>query len=357
MHVIHARNVAQALPLGVQLLASNGVARDSRNGSVVMADAPVTTVTEHPMERVLLHPGRDANPFFHLMEGLWMLAGRDDVKFLTRYAKQLAAYSDDGKTLHGAYGKRWRDWFMPTEDGRPSAFDQIAWAIGTLKEDPDSRRVVIQMWDGDIDPLKATCGGKDVPCNTAIYVLVNQGRLEITVTCRSNDMLWGAHGANAVHFSMLQEYLAAGVGVPVGRMFQVSNNYHAYEKTLTRELAESLTCSGLLNPYDTEDRNEVVEPFRMVTVDLKTWGEDLGVFMEEGPIVGFRDPFFRKVVTPVEMAHRHYRTNKGEERYTGALDIIEQCAAADWRVACREWLQRRYAAWQRKADDGYRAND
>lgn len=352
MHVIHARNVAQALPLGVQLLASNGVARDSRNGAVVMADAPVTTVTEHPRERVLLHPGRDANPFFHLMEGLWMLAGRDDVKFLTRYAKQLAAYSDDGRRLHGAYGHRWLGWFMNDPYASPQAFNQLAWAIKTLKEDPDSRRVVIQMWDASQDPLKATLGGKDVPCNTAIYVLVNQGRLEITVTCRSNDMLWGAHGANAVHFSMLQEYLAAGVGVPVGRMFQVSNNYHAYEKTLTAELAHSLVDGSRPNPYDREDRNEVVEPYPMVTVDLKTWGEDLAVLMDEGPIVGFRDPFFRKVVTPVELAHRHYRSNKGEERYTGALEIIEQCAAADWRVACREWLQRRHAAWQRKSDDG-----
>lgn len=351
MHVIHARNVAHALPLGCALLAEHGVVGDSRNGPVVVANAPVTTITEHPRERVLLNPTRDANPFFHLMEGLWMLAGRDDVKFLTRYAKQLAAYSDDGQTMHGAYGKRWVDWFMPSVDGVPKAFDQLGWVINTLREDPDSRRCVIQMWDADIDPLKASLGGKDVPCNTAIYVLVREGKLEITVTCRSNDMLWGAHGANAVHFSMLQEYLAAGVGVGVGRMFQVSNNYHAYEKTLPGEVAEYIMRDHL-NPYDREDRNELIEPFPMVGVDLATWREDLGVFMDEGPIVGFRDPFFRRVVTPVELAHQHYRKGRGEDRYVGALEIIEQCAAADWRVACREWLQRRYDSWQRKSDDG-----
>lgn len=348
MHVIHARNVAQALPLGVQLLSTEGVVGDSRNGPVVVANAPVTTVTEHPLERVLLHPGRDANPFFHLMEGLWMLAGRDDVAFLTRYAKQLAAYSDDGVTMHGAYGRRWLSWFMPLPEG--DGFNQLQWVIDELRANPDSRRCVIQMWDADIDPLKAQAGGKDVPCNTAVYVLVREGRLEITVTCRSNDMLWGAHGANAVHFSMLQEYLAAGVGVPVGRMFQVSNNYHAYEATLTAELASSLLAPET-NPYDREDRNEPIEPFRLVTVDLKTWREDLSVFMDEGPIVGFRDPFFRKVATPIELAHRHFRTTKkGEDRYVGALEIIEQCAAADWRVACREWLQRRYNTWKQKQD-------
>lgn len=347
MHVIHARNVAQALPLGVQLLATEGVVGESRNGPVVVANAPVTTVTEHPRERVLLHPGRDANPFFHLFEALWMLAGRDDVRFLTRYAKQLAAYSDDGETMHGAYGKRWVGWAQDKGFDRYMWGDQLAWAIETLKADHDSRRVVIQMWDPAQDIPAMQAGGKDVPCNTAIYVLVREGRLEITVTCRSNDMLWGAHGANAVHFSVLQEYLAAGVGVPVGRMFQVSNNYHAYEATLTADLAAGLVVPGL-NPYDREDRNETIEPFPLVSTDLKTWREDLSIFMEEGPIVGFREPFFRKVATPMEHAHEHYRKGRGEDRYTGALEIIEQCAAADWRVACREWLQRRHAAWKAK---------
>jgi thymidylate synthase len=52
--------------------------------------------------------------------------------------------------------------------------------------------------------------------------------LDLTVLCRSNDVVWGAYGANAVHFSVLQEYLAGRIGVDVGVMYQFSNNYHGY---------------------------------------------------------------------------------------------------------------------------------
>ena len=52
-----------------------------------------------PCERVLLYPERNANPFFHLYESLWMLAGRNDVAGPARYAKNMNNYSDNGVTL------------------------------------------------------------------------------------------------------------------------------------------------------------------------------------------------------------------------------------------------------------------
>ena len=82
MHVIRARNVQEALVVGLQDLRRYGVERESRNGPVVVFPEPVTTVCERPEERVLFHCERDANPFFHLFEALWMLAGRNDLAYL-----------------------------------------------------------------------------------------------------------------------------------------------------------------------------------------------------------------------------------------------------------------------------------
>ena len=49
------------------------------------------------------------------------------------------------------------------------------------------------------------------------YILkIKNGRLQMTVHCRSNDIIWGTYGANAVHFSILQEYVAARIGVDLG---------------------------------------------------------------------------------------------------------------------------------------------
>jgi hypothetical protein len=72
------------------------------SGHRLMIDEPVMLHYERPTERVLFNKARDANPFFHLYEALWMLAGRNDVAPLAYYVKDMARFSDDGKTFNGA---------------------------------------------------------------------------------------------------------------------------------------------------------------------------------------------------------------------------------------------------------------
>src|SRR5437667_12765939 len=79
---------------------------ESRNGPVMVVDEPVIIIYTHPRERVLLNYYRDANPFFHLYESLWMLAGRNDLKSLEFFVGHMKDYSDDGLTFNGAYGHR-----------------------------------------------------------------------------------------------------------------------------------------------------------------------------------------------------------------------------------------------------------
>jgi hypothetical protein len=332
MFEVRARNVHQALPLGLHLLYVQGVARQSRNGPVTMLPEPVATHYEKPCERVLFHPARDANPFFHLMESLWMVAGRNDVEFPCRYVKTMKDFSDDGKTFHGAYGNRWRNWF---------GYDQLETIIASLDTNPDDRRCVLSMWDATQDLGQP---GKDFPCNlTAVFGVGGHTsetrRLNMTVYNRSNDMVWGAYGANAVHFSFLQEYVASCLGLKVGWYEQVTCNMHAYEKTHAQvaALADDVDpLRGKLDPYQDGE----VEPYPIMSVDKKTWDEDLSIFMEQGPITGFREPFFRQVVTPIYHAHEAYKAASWD-RYEIAKEILKQCAASDWRKACIEWVERR----------------
>ncbi|MHA2069706.1 MAG: thymidylate synthase, partial [Candidatus Thorarchaeota archaeon] len=111
MEIISARNVEEALILGMRKIAQEGKERPSRNGPVLVFDGPVTTVFRKPQERVMLLPERDANPFFHFMEGLWMLAGRNDVEWISQFNSTIENYSDNGVTFHGAYGHRWCNYF------------------------------------------------------------------------------------------------------------------------------------------------------------------------------------------------------------------------------------------------------
>jgi len=302
-----------------------------------MFPMPATIVYARPTERVIFWPERDANPFFHFMECLWMINGRNDVAWIDTYSGGIKRYSDNGLTFHGAYGHRWRRHFQ---------MDQLMMAVEELKRDHNNRRVYIAMWDPEHDLAK---DGKDFPCNVGLTFQVNfLGALDMVVHNRSNDLVWGALGANAVHFSFLQEVVAAMVGVPVGGYWQVSSNLHAYHDTYKKveELRmESPDPYSTTRPWDPYELKEV-EPFPIMSVAPDVWFQDLGIFMKEGPIVGFRDPFFRQVVTPMYMAHKAYRDRTNPNRYHQAIEILTtQCRASDWRKAGVEWLERRLAAW------------
>ncbi len=346
MIVLTARNVNYALPQGITHLHEYGLKEDTRNGPVLREAHPVTTIYERPCERVLMHPWRDANPFFHLIEALWMLVGRDDIKTLQRYVKSFK-YTDDGKTVPGAYGKRWRDWFHPA-DGSTGGADQLEWVVQRLRADPGDRRVVLQMWDAFVDPGRADENSKDVPCNITALPFILDGKLNLTVFCRSNDMVWGAYGANAVHFSFLLEWLAARLGIPVGHYWQVSNNFHAYLATAGDPQACWPVDWGPTDPY--ARGTAFVMPMTAGELDLSKDGDArkaehwIKVLLDQGALAasGSGWDLMDHVIVPMEAAHAHYRTKGGEERYTGALEILGQAPAQnDWAIAGREWLQRR----------------
>lgn len=332
MQVIHVRNVNEALPEAIYRLENQGIKRDSRNGPVLMFDEPVTTVYEKPTERVMFWPQRDCNPFFHLFESLWMLGGRNDVPYLTQFVSSMRNFSDNGYSFNGAYGFRWKKYY---------GYDQLDVIIKILRNNKEDRRCVLQMWDAHYDLGSSS---KDVPCNTAVYFSIDSSnKLNMTVTNRSNDLIWGAYGANAVHFSILQEYIASSIGVDVGKYWQVSNNLHAYEKTFSEDI-KSLSSEAkspfkkmrLANPYE-----EQVSPFKLISTDKKTWDRDLMMFLESGAVIGFEDVFFRRVVTPIYMAHKAYRDKTNPDRFDVALEILEQCVASDWKKATKDWVLRR----------------
>lgn len=345
MKVIRARNVNSALPEALRALALEGVRRESRNGPVTMFREPVTTVYERPLERVVFWAERDANPFFHLMESLWMLGGRNDVEFVAQFVGRMAQYSDDGATFHGAYGYRWRHHFFE---------DQLPKIIAALRENADDRRQVLSMWDADADLGRK---GKDLPCNLqAIFQIATDGRLDMTVTNRSNDLVWGAYGANAVHFSYLQEYVASCVGVPVGIYRQVSANFHMYDSVIDQcapmvSYAAEPPAPAVLGPYETG----VVNTFPLMSVDQKTWDEDLAVFLSNPLAVGFRDAFFRRVAVPMYRAHSAFRNHELRlYRFDKAQEILQDVYATDWRLAAQEWIERRRVSFLRAQDGGPR---
>lgn len=326
MITMQARNVNDALLNGTALIRKFGEERDSRNGPVLTLPLPMTTTYERPTERVLQVQERDANPFFHLYEALWMLAGENRLKFLTPIVKGMAKFSDDkGKTQPGAYGYRWRNFFN---------MDQLWWAVERLRADPNDRRVVIQMYDANYDQEAADRGGKDIPCNLmALPSVGSDKRLNLTVFNRSNDAVWGAYGANAVHFSVMQEYLAAQLGLEVGMYHQVSNNMHAYLATIDKVPKQAPWPQ---EPYEAGLVKAM--PFFSPGFCANEFREDLSLFMENPATVGIRNRFLRKVACPMMMAHKAHK--QGEK--ISAREILSQIPDQnDWKCAALMWLDKR----------------
>lgn len=179
---IRARNINDAYTQGMCLMAQHGVTRTTRNGPAYVVPEPVATHYGAPCERVLFDEARDANPFFHLFEALWMLSGADDVAVPAFFVPQIAMYSDDGLTFHAAYGERW------------NRYDQLERTIQHLQQDPTSRRAIIELWDPLLDGFPFT--SKDFPCNTTLKLEIVDGALNMVVFNRSNDIVWGCLAAD-----------------------------------------------------------------------------------------------------------------------------------------------------------------
>jgi len=296
-------------------------------------------------------PERDANPFFHLYEALWMLAGRNDVAPLERYVKKSIDYSDDGKTLHGAYGYRWRREFSHYCRRTGVKDDQLEVIASRLKENPEDRRCVLQMWDTRIDLDRQ---GKDVPCNTiATFQRGIEGELNLVVFNRSNDIIWGCYGANVVQFSFLLEYMAAWIGCPIGTYTQVSVNWHAYDNEVWKQVSAVRPdrMNHVSNPYqmgassvrhipmadgvaDTDHYIKVI----LNMADTGVWKEDM--FIHPWP----------KMVYHVLKAHHVFKTETGSAKYLSALHelTLSEHTDADWVSAAGAWILRRYSIWNNK---------
>ena len=340
MHTIHARNVSEAFVDGMNLLYENGVERESRAGTVLEYPTCVATVYEKPWERVLFNPARDANPFFHLMESLWMLRGQRDVKSLVRYNKRMDDYSDDGEVFHGAYGHRWRNHF--SQDYR--VLDQVKVIIRRLGKNPGDRRCVLQMWDASYD---LNVNKVDIPCNTHVYFKIRDelggddrsgylNKLHMTVCCRSNDIIWGAYGANAVQFSMLQQYMSDCLDIEMGPYIQISDSFHAYKDIFDtygiseNRLSKSARTARAWYQYD-EPYDDFTHTRFKIPRDLD-FGDDVTIFTRS------QLPFYKELIEPMTKAWDHWKNGD----WQAAFDTIKsQMLVQDWQQACLIWLEKR----------------
>lgn len=273
---------------------------DSRVG--LCRDLGAVTVELDGGERTILLSGRGWNPAFALVEAAWVIAGRNDVKTPAAFIKQFGQYSDDGQTLHGAYGYRLRHFF-----GR----DQIEAAVGELAANPASRRVVLSLYASSDLGLKS----KDIPCNTQVTLRRVGGRLEMTVSNRSND-LWLGVPYNWFVFRALQHFVADRLGLACGIQRHVTSCLHLYEKNLTS--ARRVTVINREADLEREEAN-------LAGLDMP------GLLRDANSLA---DLSFDSLTSPQLAAFFNYfRTNQG----TNAIDSSTPIARSVLTTSMNRW--------------------
>jgi hypothetical protein len=170
------------------------------------------------------------------------------------------------------------------------------------------------------------------------------GKLDMTVTNRSNDMLWGAYGANAVHFSYLQEFVAAAIGVPVGTYYQVSNNLHVY--TQNEVFAKTCELLNRKNMLEVEAADAPLQPYPIFmgldSHSADSWLQDCEEFVNNpGQTSLGLAQFFRRVAVPMWKTWEAYKEKEQRSRFFNAKGHAELIKDLAWRAAVEEWLDRR----------------
>jgi len=325
--MITVRNVNEALSVILTFFGHSNYYREIAPRGIPtleLTQMPFVTRYTNPTECVLFNTTRSANPFFHFFEALWVIAGREDVRFMTHLLPRFKDYSDDGETFHGAYGMRLQE------------SNQLDEAIKQLKEDKDTRRAVVMIWQPDKD---AGYIGRDMPCNCMLDFKIRNNKLHLIVSNRSNDAIWGAYGSNAVQFAFLLQWVAHRVDVPVGEYVQVSNSMHVYpENEPTRTLLKHPV--SYFDPY----RDGIVKPLRWISgfEIIEDWDDDLATFFHNfdndklSDRMDYKTTWWANVAWPMWMAFHRYRDNDIVE----AANYADSISSIDWHLATTQWLDR-----------------
>ncbi len=152
-------------------------------------------------------------------ELLWFLKGDTNIKYLNDNDVHIwDEWADENGDLGNVYGHQWRSW-----EGREGTIDQISEVIEQIKENPYSRRLIVNAWNvGDLDKMALP------PCHLLFQFYVADGKLSCQLYQRSCDTFLGVP-FNIASYSLLTHMIAHVVGLEVGEFVWTGGDVHIYQ--------------------------------------------------------------------------------------------------------------------------------
>ncbi|MGM0873890.1 MAG: thymidylate synthase [Bacillota bacterium] len=200
----------------------NGVKKEDRTGTGTMS-------TFGYQMRVNLQDGfplittkkLHTKSIFH--ELLWFLKGDTNVKYLQDNGVRIwNEWADENGELGPVYGHQWRSW--PTKDG--STIDQISNVVNQIKNNPDSRRLIVSAWNvADVENMALP------PCHCFFQFYVAEGKLSCQLYQRSADVFLGVP-FNIASYALLVHMMAQATNLEVGDFVHTFGDVHIYSNHL-----------------------------------------------------------------------------------------------------------------------------
>lgn len=156
-------------------------------------------------------------------ELLWFLAGDTNVKYLQDNGVRIwNEWADADGDLGHIYGYQWRSW--PAPDG--THIDQIANAVHDIRENPDSRRIIVSAWNvGELNRMNLP------PCHAFFQFYVSGGKLSCQLYQRSADCFLGVP-FNIASYALLTMMMAQVCGLKPGEFIHTFGDLHIYTNHL-----------------------------------------------------------------------------------------------------------------------------
>lgn len=285
-----------------------------------------TISISNPRARWVVSRNPPINPAFALAEVIWIMTGRNDSAFLNYFNSLLPDFAGKGDTYHGAYGYRLR---------RQLGIDQLDRAYNSLRKKPESRQVVLQIWNGlmDLPQANGVESAADIPCNVVSMLKVRDGRLEWIQVLRSNDVYRGLP-YNFVQFTTMQEIMAGWLGLKLGSYNHLSDSLHVYSDSASslnksRPLQVKPNSDSLCLPKKQSEK-VFLEMAKMTEKIIRpnTRASDLAGLLES-----FNGPqAFRNIMSVLcaEVARKQKRPEIAE-------DVIGECTNPVYRQMFDRW--------------------
>jgi len=188
-------------------------------------------------------------------ELLWFLKGETNIKYLQENKVRIwDEWADENGELGPVYGSQWRSW--PTPDG--AHIDQISQVVEQIKNNPDSRRLIVSAWNvGEISNMALP------PCHAFFQFYVADGKLSCQLYQRSADVFLGVP-FNIASYALLLQMMAQVCDLEAGDFVHTFGDAHLYSNHMEQTI---LQLSREFRPFPTMNINPDVKDIFSFTID------------------------------------------------------------------------------------------